>query len=136
MAKRYRIPRLVPNGTRADIHTHAPKRKRTNRRSDKERLENEPWRATGYGHDYRMVRQIVITHQHGRCADCGKVVAVLEDSRWKCTQGGQVHHKVPLCDGGTEDIDNLVLLCESCHGLRDAARRRALKGDRGQSGEK
>lgn len=128
MVKRYRIPRLVPNGTHADVLTHAPSRKRTGRKSDKERLESEPWRATGYGHDYRMVRQIVIEHQHGRCADCGRVVATKDKGRWKCTQGGQVHHKVPLCDGGTEEMDNLVLLCDSCHGLRDAARRRAQRG--------
>ena len=43
MAKRYSIPRLVPNGIRADVLTHAPSRKRTGCKSDKERLESEPW---------------------------------------------------------------------------------------------
>ena len=41
MARRYKIPRLVPNGTRSDVLTHAPSRKHTGRKSDKERLEGE-----------------------------------------------------------------------------------------------
>ena len=27
----------------------------------------------------------------------------------------EVHHLTPVCEEGTHDLDNLVLLCEKCH---------------------
>lgn len=27
----------------------------------------------------------------------------------------QVHHKIERCNGGTDDLDNIVLLCPNCH---------------------
>ena len=35
----------------------------------------------------------------------------------RCGEGGgiEAHHKIALADGGTNDTDNLVLLCHSCH---------------------
>lgn len=43
---------------------------------------------------------------HGKCLLCGKSKILL-----------QLHHKVPLSEGGTSTIDNLVLLCVNCHAL-------------------
>ncbi|WP_338048137.1 HNH endonuclease signature motif containing protein [Ligilactobacillus ceti] len=37
----------------------------------------------------------------------------------------QVHHKLPLNEGGTHDINNLISLCQSCH-----SRIHAERGDR------
>ena len=37
----------------------------------------------------------------------------------------EVHHKLPLAEGGTHDRDNLISLCKSCH-----ARIHAERGDR------
>ena len=37
----------------------------------------------------------------------------------------EVHHKVPLSEGGTHEDTNLVALCSSCH-----ARWHAVHGDR------
>ena len=37
----------------------------------------------------------------------------------------EVHHKLPLAEGGTHDEGNLVSLCQSCH-----ARIHAERGDR------
>lgn len=31
------------------------------------------------------------------------------------TEGLEVHHVKPLCDGGTHDLDNLLTLCIMCH---------------------
>ena len=31
------------------------------------------------------------------------------------TDATEVHHILPLADGGTNDIDNLMALCKSCH---------------------
>lgn len=40
-----------------------------------------------------------------RCQECGRV-----------TTQGQVDHRIPLAQGGTEDDDNLQWLCEKpCH---------------------
>ena len=27
----------------------------------------------------------------------------------------EVHHKTPLCEGGTHDESNLIALCHNCH---------------------
>ena len=37
----------------------------------------------------------------------------------------EVHHKLPLAEGGTHDEGNLISLCQSCH-----ARIHAERGDR------
>lgn len=129
MAKRLRIPRLVPDGARAKVITHVQPRPRQSRRSDKDRLANEPWRKHGYGSEYRSQRQQTIERQQGRCKDCSKQVAIKQaDGTWSCSLGGQVHHEVPLCDGGSSRASNLVLLCPSCHYKRDALRRSKQRG--------
>lgn len=129
MAKRLRIPKLVPRGSHAQVVTHTQPRPRTSRRSDKERLTNEPWRAKGYDRKYRSQRQIVIEKQQGRCKDCGKQVATKQDDgTWSCSLGGQVHHDKPLSAGGSSRASNLVLLCPSCHYKRDALRRARERG--------
>lgn len=129
MTKRLRIPKLVPQGAHAKVVTHVQPRPRSNRRSDRERLDAEPWRAKGYGGQYRSQRQKVIERQCGRCKDCGKQVATKQaDGTWSCSLGGQVHHKVPLSEGGGHGASNLVLLCPSCHYKRDAKRRRSQRG--------
>ena len=43
----------------------------------------------------------------------------------RLTPAEEVHHKVPLSEGGTHARDNLVALCKSCH-----ARIHAQRGDR------
>jgi hypothetical protein len=41
-----------------------------------------------------------------KCADCGGVKML------------DVHHITPMALGGSNDLDNLILLCRSCHGKR------------------
>ena len=55
--------------------------------------------------------------QHPLCEVCQK------DGRLVATE--EVHHKVPLSEGGTHARDNLIALCKSCH-----ARIHAERGDR------
>ena len=129
MTKRLRIPKLVPHGAHARVVTHVQPRPRQQRRSDKERLDNEPWRAKGYGSEYRSERQKVIEAQQGRCKDCHKQVAIKKtDGTWSCSLGGQVHHEKSLSEGGHSRASNLVLLCPSCHYKRDALRRAKHRG--------
>ena len=126
MAKRLRIPRLEPSGTRAKLRAYEKPRTSTRYNVDEQkRREREPWRRQGYNRAYREERQRVIQRQQGRCADCGRQVATCKDGRWS---GGEVHHEKPLRAGGTHEGGNLVLLCPACHHRRDAARRRREKG--------
>jgi len=123
------IKSLVSDGFKSRAVDPGGTRKRENRRSDAERLAAEPWRANGYGKRYRKARQQVIERQGGKCAVTGKVVAEKRGGTWRITEpGAGVHHKVALCDGGTEDPSNLVLLSASAHALVDAQRRRGQGG--------
>ena len=119
------LKQLLPDGMGAKQAPVKQKRKRTNRRSDAERLAGEPWRASGYGAAYRKSRQAVIERQQGKCALTGKVVAEKLGGTWRIVEpGAGVHHRVALCDGGTDDPSNLVLLSARAHALVDAQRRR------------
>ena len=51
------------------------------------------------------IRRRVIARD-GCCRVCGSTVTL------------EVHHVVPLVEGGSSRMDNLVLLCRACHGAR------------------
>lgn len=112
-------------GERCPLKPPRPKRKRKPTANDALRYEREPWRANYSDPDYQRNRQEVIRIQRGCCKHCGKIVARYDGSKWTCAGlGGEVHHKVALCDGGTNDLENLELDCKSCHALIDADRRK------------
>ncbi|GAA1930825.1 hypothetical protein GCM10009716_42800 [Streptomyces sodiiphilus] len=58
------------------------------------------------------LRHQVLGRDNKTCQDCGATPG----------QGSvlQVHHKLPVHQGGTNDMDNLVTLCSNCHGGRHA----------------
>ena len=58
---------------------------------------------------WRKLKVIKSDRQRGSCKDCGK--RLRGDS-------GHLHHKKPLSMGGTNDLRNLVLLCNQCHQAR------------------
>lgn len=59
----------------------------------------------------RDVQKEVFERYGGRCIKCGS------------TEDIQYHHWVPVKRGGTDDADNIVLLCHNCHvGLHFAKR--------------
>src|SRR5262245_13095527 len=45
--------------------------------------------------------------QQGRCPGCGQLLR--EDEPW------QVHHRIRRVDGGTDDLDNLLVFHANCH---------------------
>lgn len=52
------------------------------------------------------LREYIKTRDHHKCQKCfafGDQINL------------QVHHIVPVSDGGTDDRSNLILLCSSCH---------------------
>ena len=69
-----------------------------------------------YGRAWKRIRDSYV-QQHPLCEVCQK------DGRLVATE--EVHHKVPLSEGGTHARDNLIALCKSCH-----ARIHAERGDR------
>lgn len=105
-----------------------PRPKRNPTQGDKARAEREPWRANYASAEYQESRQQAIARTKGRCTDCGRQCAWFDGKRWRTAgMGGEVDHVVPLREGGTNDTANLALRCKSCHGLKDAERRRRRK---------
>lgn len=113
---------VVPAGRRCGCR---PRPKRKDTPGDLTRDSREPWRKNYQEAEYKRNRQEAIERTRGRCEDCWKKVAHFNGVRWVTKgYGGEVHHKVPLADGGTNDASNLTLLCQSCHAYRDAELRR------------
>ena len=74
-----------------------------NREYDRQHRSNH---SQLYGSRWRKLRQLYVS-KHPLCEHCladGFYVPVSE-----------VHHILPLADGGTHDEENLVSLCQSCH---------------------
>jgi 5-methylcytosine-specific restriction endonuclease McrA len=86
----------------------------TNRRTTRTIYETKEWRKIA-----RDVRK----RDAYTCQACGSV--------W---QRGQrpldVHHKIPVRVGGTDDMGNLTALCRRCHIRADATLRRQEKATR------
>lgn len=69
-----------------------------------------------YGKNWKIIRDAYVK-RHPFCELCfqkGRLVTVEE-----------VHHIVPLSEGGTNEYSNLISLCKSCH-----SRIHAKRGDR------
>ena len=81
-----------------------------------ERYGRDPVVKKRYGRTWKHIRDRYIK-AHPLCARCAK------DE--KVTLAEEVHHIKPLAHGGTNDEDNLMSLCKSCHSLITA-----VTGDR------
>ena len=53
------------------------------------------------------------------CHDC-KQGGAINGGGGVITVATEVHHIVALRDGGTNDLDNLMSLCKTCHSKRTA----------------
>ena len=59
-------------------------------------------------------------------------LTALDRDGWRCRKCGragrlEVHHRQPLKDGGSNDLENLLTLCVSCH---KAAHKRPVSAER------
>lgn len=59
----------------------------------------------GFGCRKALLRYL-ISRDGQRCAECGAYM-------W--TQEMEVHHKLPLGEGGADVVWNMQILCNSCH---------------------
>jgi len=66
--------------------------------------------------EYRALRLEVIQRDRGMCQICH---ILLSDGGGRTAptyyNRAEVHHIVPLMEGGTNDMDNLIALCNWCH---------------------
>jgi 5-methylcytosine-specific restriction protein A len=70
------------------------------------RYQRDPDHAKRYGTQWRKIRARYIA-AHPLCELC-------KSEGW-LTPAEQVHHKVKVADGGSNDWENLQALCQSCH---------------------
>ena len=68
--------------------------------------------ARGYGVVWQRLRKTVIERDKGLCQQCQR------DGR--LTGGTDCDHIIPKARGGTDDLDNLELLCKTCHTRKSA----------------
>lgn len=61
---------------------------------------------------YLEIRSQILLRDHFRCQECGYYKHL------------EVHHIVPRSKGGTDDSENLVTLCQRCHGKKHGFRNR------------
>ena len=59
-----------------------------------------------YGNNWRKIRKCYVS-KHPFCEECFKKGILVPVD--------EVHHKIPLAEGGTHDESNLVSLCKTCH---------------------
>jgi len=59
-----------------------------------------------YGRAWKKIRARFLS-QHPLCEQCEKA--------GRLTPAEEVHHILPLADGGTNEESNLMALCKSCH---------------------
>lgn len=81
-----------------------------------ERYDRDPHHGQNYGASWKRVRARFL-EEHPLCELC------LYDG--KLVPATLVHHKRKVTDGGTNDFENLMSLCQNCH-----SRLHAKKGDR------
>lgn len=81
-----------------------------------EKYDRDPAVKKRYGRSWRRIRDSYVK-AHPFCEECFKkgILVPVEE----------VHHIKPLSEGGTNNKENLISLCKSCH-----ARVHAKRGDR------
>lgn len=68
--------------------------------------DRDPAVRSRYGRAWKRIRDSYVT-AHPLCEEC------LKQGKYTPTQ--EVHHKLPLSQGGTHARENLIALCKPCH---------------------
>jgi len=71
-----------------------------------ERYRRDPETRKRYGREWRQIRARYIA-AHPLCKQC--------QQNGQLTPAQEIHHILPLSQGGTHDEQNLMALCSSCH---------------------
>lgn len=67
----------------------------------------------GYGYAWQKLREVVLQRDSGLCQMCR--------AKGLLRVGNICDHKTPKAEGGTDDLDNLQIVCKPCHTLKTAA---------------
>lgn len=59
------------------------------------------------GHQWQKVRERIMARDCGLCQECKR--------NGRITHGKEIDHIIPIDKNGTDDDDNLQLLCHACH---------------------
>lgn len=70
----------------------------------------DPATTARYGSEWRRIRNRYIS-RHPLCERC--------EQEGRLTPATEVHHIAPLADAGTNDDENLMSVCKSCHAILD-----------------
>jgi 5-methylcytosine-specific restriction enzyme A len=73
---------------------------------------SQAWRSAPLPPHWDRTRRRILKRDGGICYNCG------------ATGARNVDHKIPVCEGGSEDDWNLGLLCDSCEARKTAAEAR------------
>lgn len=65
--------------------------------------------VAGVPESYLEKRPEVLERDDHECRTCGTEGGLKGDANL------QIHHRVPRSEGGSDDLSNLLTLCESCH---------------------
>ena len=65
---------------------------------------------------------VILPLYNRRCAICGwratdNIIRIKGKTQWAC--GNEIHHIVPVSEGGKASLENLILLCPNHHKLAD-----------------
>lgn len=111
-----RCGKAIPRGA---LH-HCPLASKPTRNAarEREKRSRETWRDS-YNREYRDARKTVIRASNGLCEACGAPVFTCTRRGWKkvARDFGGTHHLVPLSRGGTNDPENVAVLCARCHAI-------------------
>ncbi len=98
-------PCCWPGCPELTTNRYCPKHQRQSDR-DFEKYQREPGRRQRYGKEWNVIRKRVLAEQP-LCEMCL--------SQGRATPATEVHHIIPLVNGGTHDRNNLMALCKRCH---------------------
>ena len=65
-----------------------------------------------------MTQQLALARQRNQCASCGTHIFRLGNAgsvQHRYGEGAQAHHIRHVKFGGSDSVDNCVILCQSCH---------------------
>ncbi len=114
MPRKPKRPVLIPDALSWLMAGSVRHMKKENRRYEK--YQRDPETRRWYGRAWKRIRDRYIK-AHPLCEECKR--------NGKLTPSEEVHHVVPLREGGTHKESNLMALCKSCH-----SRIHAERGDR------
>lgn len=69
----------------------------------KARIKNQVNSKTSENESWSYLREIILDKYNYQCSICGQYGEI------------DVHHKIPIKEGGTNEIENLITLCRNCH---------------------